>query len=175
MAVIDRPRPNDTHFHFSTGYRLMSEETAQSEYVFNLEKIYIKDSSLEVPDAPQVFLDGNSPEVGVQLGISHRQISVEHGLYEVVLVITVTAKHTDKTVFLAEAHQAGLFRISGMPEPELHKVLEIAGPNVLLPFARQAVNNLVESGGFPQLLVSPINFEALYLQKQAAAPQAVAH
>jgi preprotein translocase subunit SecB len=153
----------------------MTEQTAQSEYVFNLEKIYIKDSSLEVPDAPQVFLDGNSPEVGVQLGISHRQISAEHNLYEVVLAITVTAKHADKTVFLAEAHQAGLFRISGMPESELPKVLEIAGPNVLLPFARQAVNNLVESGGFPQLLVNPINFEALYLQKRSAASQAVAH
>ena len=128
-----------------------------------------------MPGAPQVFLDATNPEVGVQLGISHSQLNAEQGLYEVVLAVTVTAKHTDKTVFLAEAHQAGLFRIGGMPEPELPKVLEIACPNVLLPFVRQAVNNLIESGGFPQLLLSPINFEALYLQKQSAAPQAVAH
>ena len=153
----------------------MTEQNTQPGLVFNLEKIYIKDSSFEVPGAPQVFLDAKSPEVGVQLGISHSQINAEQGLYEVVLAVTVTAKNADKIVFLAEAHQAGLFHITGMPEPELPKVLEIACPNVLLPFVRQAMNNLIESGGFPQLLLSPINFEALYLQKQAAAPQAVAH
>ena len=153
----------------------MTEQAAQPGLVFNLEKIYIKDSSFEVPDAPQVFLNATNPEVGVQLGISHRQLDAVQGLYEVVLAVTVTAKHADKTVFLAEAHQAGLFHITGMPEPELPKVLEIACPNVLLPFVRQAVNNLIESGGFPQLLLSPINFEALFLQKQSAAPQAVAH
>jgi preprotein translocase subunit SecB len=153
----------------------MTEPSAQPGFVFNIEKIYIKDSSFEVPGAPQVFLDSNSPEVGVQLAISHSQLNADQGLYEVVLAVTVTAKHTDKTVFLAEAHQAGLFRISGVPELELPKVLEIACPNVLLPFVRQVVNNLIESGGFPQLLLSPINFEALYQQKHAAAPQAVAH
>jgi len=153
----------------------MTEQATAPSPVFNLEKIYIKDSSFEVPGAPQVFLDATTPEVGVQLGISHSQLNAEQGLYEVVLAVTVTAKHTDKTVFLAEAHQAGLFRVTGMPEPELPKVLEIACPNVLLPFVRQAVNGLIESGGFPQLLLSPINFEALYLQKQAAVPQAVAH
>ena len=153
----------------------MTEPSAQPGFVFNLEKIYIKDSSFEVPGAPQVFLDTTQPEVGVQLGISHSQLNAEQGLYEVVLAVTVTAKHTDKTVFLAEAHQAGLFRISGMPESELPKALEIACPNILLPFVRQVVNSLIESGGFPQLLLSPINFEALYLQKQSAAPQAVAH
>ena len=153
----------------------MTEQNTQPGITFSLEKIYIKDSSFEVPDAPQVFLDATSPEVGVQLGINHREIDAGQGLYEVVLTVTVTAKHADKTVFLAEAHQAGLFRISGMPEPELPKVLEIACPNVLLPFVRQAVNNLVESGGFPQLLLNPINFETLYQQKQFAAPQAVAH
>lgn len=153
----------------------MTEQTAQPGIAFSLEKIYIKDSSFEVPDAPQVFLDATSPEVGVQLGINHRQVDAGQGLYEVVLTVTVTAKHADKTVFLAEAHQAGLFRITNVPEPELPKVLEIACPNVLLPFVRQAVNNLVESGGFPQLLLNPINFEALYQQKQSAAQQAVAH
>jgi preprotein translocase subunit SecB len=153
----------------------MTEPSAQPGFVFNLEKIYIKDSSFEVPGAPQVFLDATQPEVGVQLAISHSQLNAEQGLYEVVLAVTVTAKHTDKTVFLAEAHQAGLFRIGGMPESELPKALEIACPNILLPFVRQVVNGLIESGGFPQLLLSPINFEALYLQKQSAAPQAVAH
>jgi preprotein translocase subunit SecB len=153
----------------------MTEPSAQPGFVFNLEKIYIKDSSFEVPGAPQVFLDAAQPEVGVQLAISHSQLNAEQGIYEVVLAVTVTAKHADKTVFLAEAHQAGLFRITGMPESELPKALEIACPNVLLPFVRQVVNNLIESGGFPQLLLSPINFEALFQQKHTAAPQAVAH
>jgi preprotein translocase subunit SecB len=153
----------------------MTEQSTQSGFTFNLEKIYIKDSSFEVPGAPQVFLDATNPEVGVQLGISHSQLNAEQGLYEVVLAVTVTAKSADKTVFLAEAHQAGLFRIAGVPETELPKVLEIACPNVLLPFVRQVVNNLIESGGFPQLLLSPINFEALHLQKQAGASQAAAH
>jgi preprotein translocase subunit SecB len=153
----------------------MTEQTAQPGHVFNLEKIYIKDSSFEVPGAPQIFLDATSPEVGVQLGISHSQINAEQSLYEVVLAVTVTAKHADKTVFLAEAHQAGLFRVAGMPATELPKILEIACPSMLLPFVRQAVNGLIESGGFPQLLLSPINFEALYVQKQSTAPQAATH
>jgi len=153
----------------------MTEQNTQTGIVFNLEKIYIKDSSFEVPGAPQVYLDTNSPEVGVQIGIRHNLLNAERGLYEVVLAVTVTAKNADKIVFLAEAHQAGLFHISGIPEAELPKALEIACPNILLPFVRQAVNGLIESGGFPQLLLSPINFEVLYLQKQSAQPQAVAH
>jgi len=151
----------------------MTEQNT-SGFVFNLEKIYVKDSSFEVPNAPQVFLEPKAPEVGVQLGIQHNRIN--DNLYEVVLAVTVTAKIADKSVFLAETHQAGLFRVSGVPEAELPKVLEIACPNVLLPFARQVLTSLIESGGFPQLLINPINFESLYLQKQqAAAPQAAAH
>jgi preprotein translocase subunit SecB len=154
----------------------MTEQNTQTGFSFNLEKIYIKDSSFEAPNAPQVFLNATAPEVGVQLGIQHGQIGPGADLYEVVLAVTITAKNADKTVFLAEVHQAGLFRVSGVPVPELPKVLEIACPNVLLPFARQVVNGLIESGGFPQLLINPINFETLYLQKQqASAPQAVAH
>lgn len=154
----------------------MTEQNTQAGFVFNLEKIYVKDSSFEIANAPQVFLDGKAPEVGVQLAIQHSRLNAEQNLYEVVLAVTVTAKNADKNVFLAETHQAGLFLISGVPDMELTKVLEIACPNVLLPFARQVLCSLIESGGFPQLLINPINFEALYLQKQqAAAPQAVAH
>lgn len=156
----------------------MTDKTTQAGTVFQLEKIYIKDSSFEVPNAPQVFLDPKAPEVGVQLTIGHSPLDAAQGLYESVLSVTVTAKSGDKTVFLAEAHQAGLFRIHGLPEVELPKVLEIACPNVLLPYARHELNRLIESGGFPQLLISPINFEALYLQKlqqQASPAQAAAH
>jgi preprotein translocase subunit SecB len=149
----------------------MTDQTSQDAVVFQLEKIYIKDSSFEAPSSPQVFLDSQTPEVGVQLAISHSPLDAGQGIYEAVLAVTVTAKHADKTVFLAEAHQAGLFRIQGVPEGELPRALEIACPNVLLPFVRQTISGLIESGGFPQLLLSPINFEALYLQKHSAAPQ----
>jgi len=144
----------------------MTESTNPPQVLFQLEKLYIKDSSYESPNAPHVFLGSQAPEVGVQLGISHQPIDPQQGLYESVLAVTVTAKQGDKNVFLAEAQQAGLFRLQGLPESEIAKALEIAAPNVLLPFARQAINALVEAGGFPQLLISPVNFEALYLQKQ---------
>lgn len=154
----------------------MTEQNPQTGIAFNLEKIYVKDSSFEVPNAPLVFLEPKAPEIGVQLGIQHSRVNAEQALYEVVLAVTVTAKLPDKNVFLAEVHQAGLFRIAGMPDAELPKVLEIACPNVLLPFARQILSNLIESGGFPQLLINPINFESLYIQKQqAAASKTAAH
>ena len=154
----------------------MTEPNAQSGFAFNLEKIYVKDSSFEVPGAPQIFLDAAQPEIGVQLGISHNLINPGQGLYEVVLAVTVTAKQAGKTVFLAEVHQAGLFHVTGLPEAELPRLLEIACPNILLPFVRQVVNGLIESGGFPQLLLSPINFETLHQQKlSAAAPEKLAH
>lgn len=154
----------------------MTENQNAPAVLFNLEKIYVKDSSFEAPNAPQVFMSSQAPEVGVQLSVSHEQLEAEQGLYEVVLAVTVTAKSGDKSVFLAEAHQAGLFRIQNVPPDELPKALEIACPNVLLPFIRQTVNNLIESGGFPQLLINPINFEALYVQKQqATSTPAAAH
>lgn len=141
--------------------------------LFTLEKLYVKDSSFEAPNTPQAFLGTEPPAISVQIGIRHSAVDATQGLHEVVLSVTVDAKTKDsKNIFLAEVHQAGLFRITGLPNEELPKALEIAGPNVLLPFVRQAVNALIESGGFPQLLVNPINFEALYLQKQQAAASA---
>lgn len=153
----------------------MTQADAQNQVIFNLEKIYIKDSSYEAPNAPQVFLETKAPEVGVQLGVSHQPVNKEQGIHEVVLAVTVTAKAGEKSVFLAEAHQAGLFRIQGVPDSELPKALEIACPNVLLPFVRQAINDLIQAGGFPQLLINPINFEALYLQKQQGAAPVATH
>jgi len=150
----------------------MTEPSTTPQVLFQLEKLYIKDSSYESPSAPQVFFESQAPEIGVQMNISHTVINAEQGLYESVLAITVTAKTGDKNVFLAEVHQAGLFRIQGLPDSELPKALEIAAPNILLPFVRQSVNALIEGGGFPQLLINPINFEALYLQKQQASTPA---
>jgi preprotein translocase subunit SecB len=153
----------------------MSEPNPQPQIVFVLEKIYTKDSSYEAPNAPQVFLEPKAPEVSVQLSVGHTAVDVAQGLYEALLTVTVTAKHDDKSVFLVEVHQAGLFRIQNVPGEDLPKVMEIACPNVLLPFARQTINALVEGGGFPQLLISPVNFEALHMQKRASAAATPAH
>ncbi len=138
----------------------MSEE---NEISFNLKKVYVKDISFESPLSPQVFLNEQAPEVDVQMNITHSKLD-DSDLHEVVLTITVTAKGGDSNFFLCEVQQAGLFEVTGAEE-ELPMVLEIACPNILLPFIREAIADLVGKGGFPQLLINPINFEALYHQK----------
>ena len=141
----------------------MSEK---NEISFNLKKVYVKDISFESPLSPQIFLNEQTPEVDVQMNITHSRLQ-DSDLYEVVLTITVTAKGAEKTFFLCEVQQAGLFEVTGAYD-ELAMVLEIACPNILLPFVREAISDLVGKGGFPQLLINPINFEALYHQKMMA-------
>ena len=147
----------------------MAEEHAQ---VFDIRKIYLKDSSLESPNAPGVFLeDPAQPDVSIEATIKTNALEQEQ-FYEVILGLTLTAKIGDKTGFLVEVMQAGVFQISGLEKKELPFALEIACPNVLLPFAREAISDLVGKAGFPQLLISPINFETLFQQKQAKIKQA---
>jgi len=146
----------------------MAESKQSQGPALNVEKIYVKDISYEAPNAPHVFMEQTVPEVGIQLNIGHTALNPDDGLYEVTLSVTVTAKLQDKTVFLAEAQQCGLFRITGVTGVDLPMVLEIGCPNILLPFAREVINDLVGKGGFPQLLINPVNFEVLYQQKQAA-------
>ncbi len=135
----------------------------QKEISFNLKKVYVKDISFESPLSPQVFLNEQAPEVDVQMNITHSKLE-DSDLYEVVLTITVTAKGGESNFFLCEVQQGGLFEVTGA-EVELPMVLEIACPNILLPFIREAISDLVGKGGFPQLLINPINFEALFQQK----------
>lgn len=140
---------------------------------FVIQKIYLKDVSFESPNAPAVFSgDTNSwqPEINVQINSGNQNVGQD--IYEVVLTITVTAKQNDKTAFLVEVKQAGLFTISGMPADNLAGMLGAYCPETLFPFAREAVSNLVTNGGFPPLLLTPVNFNALYtqhLQQQQAA------
>ncbi len=147
----------------------MAEPQQEQAPALNIEKVYIKDMSYEAPNTPQVFMEQRVPEVGVQMNIAHTALDEKAGLYEVVLSVTVTAKFEAKNVFLVEVQQAGLFRVIGIPANDLPMVLEIGCPNILLPFAREAINDLVGKGGFPQLLINPVNFDGLYQQKQAAA------
>lgn len=135
----------------------------------SVERIYLKDVSYEAPAVPLAFTQQLTPELSIQISIAHAALNAAQGIHEVVLTASVSAKHGDKTVFLVEIQQAGLFRISGLSGEALEKALQIACPSILLPFAREAINDFVSKGGFPQLLITPINFEALYQQKHAAA------
>jgi preprotein translocase subunit SecB len=152
----------------------MAEEKKQNTEQQNscdIRKIYLKDSSLESPNSPDIFLkDPAQPEVNIEATIRANTLE-QDGFFEVVLGITVTSKIGDETAFLVEVHQAGIFHIVGLPKEDLPLALEIACPNMLLPFAREAISDLVGKAGFPQLLLSPINFEALYQQKQLAQKQ----
>ena len=121
----------------------MTQPQQEQTPALNIEKVYIKDISYEAPNTPQVFMEQRVPEVGVQLNIGHTALDEKAGLYEVVLSVTVTAKFGDKNVFLVEVLQAGLFRVIGIPANDLPMVLEIGCPNILLPFAREAINDLV--------------------------------
>ncbi len=147
----------------------MSEQQ-QLEPVFSIEKIYVKDLSFEVPHAPQIFLEQEQPEIDMQLANSGQQL--DDGIFESGITITVTAKLGDKTMFLCEVTQAGIFQIRNVPAEDIDPILGVACPNILFPYAREAVSNLVSRAGFPPVLLSPINFEALYLQQRAAQAEA---
>jgi len=133
--------------------------------VFSIEKIYVKDLSLEVPNAPQVFMSNDAPQLEVQL--SQAVQSLDGALFDVTLKITVTAKAGDKTMFLVEAAQAGIFQIRNVPQAELDPILGMVCPNVLFPYARETVSDTVNRAGFPPVLLAPVNFEALYQQRMA--------
>jgi preprotein translocase subunit SecB len=137
--------------------------------VFNIEKIYVRDLSVELPNAPQIFLGGEAPKLEVQLGNASSKLN--DMLYNVEISVTVTAKSGDKTAFLVEAVQAGIFRIQGIPDADLPAVLGIVCPNVLFPYARETVSDVVNRAGFPPVLLAPVNFEALYQQQVQQAAQ----
>jgi preprotein translocase subunit SecB len=129
-----------------------------------LQKIYARDVSFEVPNAPKVFQEEGQPQV--QLNLSHKATPIEGDNYEVVLTLTVTCTLNDHTAYLAEVHQAGVFSFVGFDQGNLSMVLATYCPNVLFPYARQVISDLVLNGGFPPLLLQPINFDALYAEQQ---------
>ena len=138
----------------------MSEENQQ----LAIQKVYLKDVSFESPNAPNIFSGDNvQPSINVQLN-STNQVVVE-GVYEVVLDITVTAKHNDKTAFLVELKQAGVFSLSGFSDEDLVTMLNAYCPETLFPFAREAIAELIGKGGFPQFILQPVNFNALLAQQ----------
>jgi preprotein translocase subunit SecB len=140
-------------------------ENQVAEPSFSIEKIYVKDASLEIPNAPQIFTERTQPQIGVELGNVAQML--EEGIFEVALKVTVTSKIEDKTAFLVEVTQAGIFAIRNVPEENIEMIVGITCPNILFPYAREAVSDLVVRAGFPSVLLNPINFEALFAQQKA--------
>lgn len=138
--------------------------------VFSIEKIYVKDLSIEVPGGPQTFMQSEQPQLEIQ--ITHQAQRVNEVLFEATLVVTVTAKLSDKTVFLIEVSQAGVFQIRNVADADLAPILGIACPNVLFPYARETVSDVIGRAGFPPVLLAHVNFEALFRERmgQSAAP-----
>ena len=143
--------------------------TEQEAPLFAIEKLYIKDLSLEVPNAPAIYLESESPEVGLQLQTGVQRLAED--AFEVTLTVTVTAKIGEKTVFLVEVGQAGIFRVRNVPEENLEPLLSVACPNILFPYARETIADAIGRTGFPPVHLAPINFEALYQQQLAQLQQ----
>ena len=143
--------------------------TGSNNIQLSIQKIYVKDLSFETPNSPQIFLESWAPDINVQLRSAAAPQS--DGVYEVTLTIVVTAKQGDRTAYLTEVHQAGIFNIVVGNEADLGPVLGSLCPSVLFPFAREVVTELVTKGGFPQFLLSPVNFDALYMHTRSKAGQ----
>lgn len=158
----------------------MTENTEKTEAapqndapIFNIEKLYVKDMSLEIPSAPAIFLQRENPQTDLEL--QTKAALLEEGVYEVEVTVTVTNKlpEKDMVMFLIEAKQAGIFQLRNMQQEDIERMLAIVCPNIIFPYLREVVSDLAVRGGFPPLLLNPINFEAIYQQqKQQAQAQA---
>lgn len=155
MAEENQPEPVDNG----------EEQAGDGEQGFALHSLYLKDVSFEAPNAPAIFQTKGKPEVQMNLGIDTQKLDTQ--LYEVVVSITVTAKVESQTLYLVELQQAGIFTLQGFDNQQLNVMLGVYCPNVLFPYAREAVSSLVSKGGFASLLLEPVNFEALYQQHLA--------
>lgn len=155
----------------------MAEQEAPQKQIA-IQKLYLKDFSFESPNSPQVFTSGDwKPKTNLNLRSAHNQAAED--VHEVILTITVEAKHEETNLFVVEVHQAGLFHIAGYTQEELETIMGSFCPATLFPFAREAIAGIVSKGGFPEFLLQPINFDALLAESrrqaaaQAASPEEV--
>jgi len=140
---------------------------------FNVEKLYVKDVSLEIPHAPAIFLERDPPRIDLQLNTLYEAVS--EGLFEVTVTATVTAKVKDKVMFLIEAKQAGIFQVRNVPQENMEQVLVITCPNLLYPYLREVVSDISVRAGFAPVLLSAIDFAALHAQQQQAQAAPTTH
>jgi len=139
----------------------------QQGATFQIEKVYVKDMSLEIPHAPKVFMEQVQPQLEVQINTGAENFA--DGYYEVTVSATVTARVGERTLFLAEAVQAGVFQLRNVPAQDLGPLLGVACPTVLYPYLREAISDIISRGGFPPVILAPLSFETLYLQQQQNA------
>lgn len=133
--------------------------------VFQLQRVYLKDASLELPHAPAIFLEQDAPQVEVQLEVTHDKVI--DGIYEVVVRVTTTAKLKDRVLFLVEAKQAGIFEMRGIPNEQFDAIVGIVCPNIVYPYLRANIADLITRTGLPPIHLAEINFEAMYQQRLA--------
>jgi preprotein translocase subunit SecB len=153
---------------FVLGKNLMSEE--QATPVFQIQRVYLKDLSLEQPNSPAILTSTEQPSVDIQLGVGMEQ--VVEGIVEVTVTATVTTKIEDKVVFLVEAKQAGIFEVRNLPEDQMGPVIGIACPQIIYPYLRGNVADVIQRAGFPPVHLAEINFQAMYEQQQQQAAEA---
>jgi preprotein translocase subunit SecB len=156
----------------SNGSGTATGSQADNTQQFAIQKLYLKDCSLETPGTPDVFTQAWKPEAKVELNTRHE--SVGDDLYEVVVTVTVTATVDEKTAYLCEAHQAGVFSIGGFEQPATEQLLGAYCPGVLFPYAREAITDLTAKAGFPPMTLAPVNFDALYARRRQRAAQEAA-
>ena len=145
---------------------------ADQEPVFQIQRVYLKEASLEQPNSPAILLEQEQPAVDIQLGVEATPVA--EGIFEVCVTATVQTKIGDKTVFLVEAKQAGIFEIRNLPQDQLSQIMGIACPQIVYPYLRGNVADLIQRGGFPPVHLSEINFQAMYEQQQVEAAGAPA-
>ena len=144
-----------------------AQDAGTTQPTFQVEKLYVKDLSLEVPNAPQVYMQAESPQLEIQ--VRHEAAPFAEGLYDVVVTVTVTARAGDRTIFLAEVAQAGIFTARAIPQDDLEPLLAIGCPTILYPYAREAISDLVTRAGFPAVVLQPISFEQMYMERRQQA------
>ena len=142
----------------------------QQEPVFQIQRVYLKDLSLEQPNSPAILLEQEQPTVDIQLGVDAQPVA--DGIFEITVSATVQTKIGDRTVFLVEAKQAGIFEIRHLPEDQMAPILGIACPQIVYPYLRGNVADVIQRGGFPPVHLAEINFQAMFEQQQAQAAAA---
>ncbi|MFP8778768.1 protein-export chaperone SecB [Hydrogenophaga sp. RWCD_12] len=144
---------------------------ADQDPIFQIQRVYLKEASLEQPNSPAILLEQEQPSVDIQLGVEAAPVA--EGVYEIAVTATVQTKIQDKTVFLVEAKQAGIFEIRNLPEDQMGPIMGIACPQIVYPYLRGNVADLIQRAGFPPVHLAEINFQAMYEQQQAQAAGAV--
>ena len=151
----------------------MSDQNAQElQATFNIQRIYLKDMSLEQPNSPAIFLEQEGPSIEIQIDVGNEKLAEE--IYEATVTVTITAKIRDKVAFLIEGKQGGIFELRNIPSDQLDPLLGIACPNIIYPYLRANIADMVTRGGFPPIHLTEINFEVFYQQRKQVLAQAAA-